>query len=106
MNCTINGKKFRVGFKTEQGHSYGRDKNGDRKYLKNITCYITEKQDKEKILVSQGIASQYPSDEFNGIVGRKISFFKAIKKFNKEDRSLFWDAYKNTTRWKTKQHKK
>ena len=69
-------------------HSLGRSLNFDE--IDVITeCKITFKDE----VVSFGYAFSHMSDQFSRSTGRKISLTRAIRTFNKEIRSKFWEEY-------------
>lgn len=88
-------KSYRVWFK----NSVSKDTN------KSVTeCHIQEwheSKDNRKE-VSVGMASCHISDKENKILGRKYAFTKAISTFPKEDRTTFWNTYKEEVRYITK----
>jgi len=76
------------------------DKNKNKPLLRRSICEIstialgTNATGKERYIPrSIGIVSQHRNDVFNKVRGRFLSFKKAIRKFNKEDRADFWSTY-------------
>lgn len=77
--------------------------------VRTITCNIAPVEDGQKTEqltpIATGTSFCSPSDDFNGIVGRKIAFERAVgategkkKVFNRTQRTKLWDWYRTTHR--------
>ncbi len=97
MKCLIIDEVFDVWFKTSSSKALYGDVSRD---LRSITCFISRKNDisGESMSVSEGTAKQHYVDKFDGVVGRKKAFTRALISFNKEDRTKFWEMYKRAVR--------
>ena len=107
MNVAVNGTTYRVYFSIDKFSPKFGDK--DRELTKT-TCHICEATDAESINVNTktavavdiatGSASQNYRDKPNGIIGRKVSFTRALTEFDKPDRTIFWTEFKDHARYK------
>ena len=92
----IRNKSYLVHFETRKKKSDA-DLAGPVKDLTVITCFI---KTPEKVEVARGEVVQNYNDSCDCVMGRKIAFTKAIwvADFNRTERSMFWEEYKEKCR--------
>jgi hypothetical protein len=47
----------------------------------------------EHQVVSEGVAYLHPNDQYNRLLGKKIALTKALQKWSRQDRTIFWRAF-------------
>ena len=68
--------------------------------LSTVTCHVRfMNPNSVKTEISVGKASQNYQDKDNLVFGRKIAFSRAINGFDKKTRTVFWDTYKENSRY-------
>ena len=86
-------RAFRVWWQRELNErkdgSIRKNKSGQNRI--NTICYVATKNGKD--ILYYGKAIQNSDDNFNKAIGRKVSLTKAIRKFQKTERTIFWENY-------------
>lgn len=97
MKINVGNQVYLVHFNTYQ-LSFHREDSGSN--LTGTRCFLRKLEGTEKVLVNVGEVRQNVKDKSNLVFARKQAFSKAINSFSKAEREIFWENYKETTRYK------
>jgi hypothetical protein len=79
IKVNLNNQEYQISFHHDQFNKY-------------TECKIIT----DNTYVALGYAYCRVGDNFNYAVGRKIALKKAISHFQRDDRKVFWESYKNS----------
>ncbi len=91
MKVQFRGKTHWITFRYEKPSTY--TKHGKLQNHNGITHCIIETEGFYP--VASGASICIKGDRFNKETGRKLSLARALESLDKEDRTIFWDAYHN-----------
>jgi hypothetical protein len=89
MKVTLGKKVYIVHF-----HHVVTDANSRKKKRFTTFCWISEPD--KKVVITKGVSKLNPIDKLNRNLGKARAFQKAIKKYSRDERIIFWlEFHKN-----------